>query len=133
MDDHSFYVPEGQGTEVSLIKWMQNAEEPVHEFMAMKYQDDVVLATVPFSSTLKKSIIAIKHPELYDTVRVYVKGAPELVLPNCLKHFDEAGTLMDFDAGSRAYLEENIMKNQMTTKGLRVIAFSYNDMTVAQF
>jgi len=133
MDDHSFYVPEGQGTEVSLIKWMQNAEEPVHEFMAQKYQDDVVLATVPFSSTLKKSIIAIKHPELYDTVRVYVKGAPELVLPNCLKHFDEAGTLMDFDAGSRAYLEENIMKNQMTTKGLRVIAFSYNDMTVAQF
>ena len=133
MSDNSFYVPEGQGTEVSLIKWMQNAEEPVHEYMAQKFHDGVVLATVPFSSHLKKSIIAIQHPEMHDTVRVYVKGAPELVLPNCFKHYDELGTLTDFDQGSRTYLLENIMQNQMTSKGLRVIALSFADMQTSQF
>lgn len=44
-----------------------------------------------------------------DTVRVYVKGAPEYVLPNCLKHYDESGTLKEMDAGTRSYLMDNIL------------------------
>ena len=133
MDDHSFYVPEGQGTEVSLIKWMQNAEEPVHEFMAQKFQDDVVLATVPFSSTLKKSVIAIKHPELYDTVRVYVKGAPEVVLPNCNYTYGEG------ENPDKMQMSENDRQNisaqlaEMTQLSMRCIALSYADMSIGQF
>lgn len=34
MTDNSFYVPIGNGTEVSLIKWLQDAEIPVHDVMA---------------------------------------------------------------------------------------------------
>lgn len=83
MSKNSFYVPQGNGTEVSLLKWLQAAEIPVHEIMQQKYQEDVVLAQVPFNSKLKRSIIAIKHPKLHDTVRVYVKGAPEIVVMNC--------------------------------------------------
>ena len=44
MSKNSFYVPVGNGTEVSLIKWLQAAEIPVHEIMQQKYNDDVVLA-----------------------------------------------------------------------------------------
>ena len=62
MSKNSFYIPVGQGTEVSLIKWLQAAEIPVHEIMMQKYQEDVVLAQVPFNSKLKRSIIAVKHP-----------------------------------------------------------------------
>lgn len=92
MSENSFYVPEGQGTEVSLIKWLQCAEEPVHEYMKEKFSG-IVRATVPFSSTLKKSIIAIQLPQHHghDTVRVFVKGAPEVVIPNCSKHFEGQG------------------------------------------
>ena len=133
MDDHSFYVPEGQGTEVSLIKWMQNAEEPVHEFMAQKYQDDVVLATVPFSSTLKKSIIAIKHPELYDTVRVYVKGAPEVVLPNCNYTYGEGENpdKMQMSVDDRRTIFCQL--EEMTQLSMRCIALSYADMSIGHF
>ncbi len=62
MSKNSFYVPVGNGTEVSLIKWLQAAEIPVHEIMQQKYNEDVILAQVPFNSKLKRSIIAIKHP-----------------------------------------------------------------------
>lgn len=85
MTDNSFYVPIGNGTEVSLIKWLQDAEIPVHEVMAQK--EGRVLAQVPFDSKLKRSIIAIQHPFLADTVRIYIKGAPEIVLQNCTSHY----------------------------------------------
>ena len=44
MSKNSFYVPVGNGTEVSIIKWLQAAEIPVHEIMQQKYNEDVVLA-----------------------------------------------------------------------------------------
>lgn len=62
MTENSFYEPVGNGTEVSLIKWLQEAEIPVHQVMSMK--DGRVLAQVPFNSELKRSIIAVHHPEL---------------------------------------------------------------------
>ena len=37
MTENSFYIPVGQGTEVSLIKWLQDAEIPVHEIMDYKF------------------------------------------------------------------------------------------------
>jgi len=85
MTDNSFYLPIGNGTEVSLIKWLQDAEIPVHEVMAQK--EGRVLAQVPFDSKMKRSIIAVQHPYLSDTVRIYVKGAPEIVLQNCTSHY----------------------------------------------
>lgn len=36
MSENSFYIPVGNGTEVSLIKWLQDAEVPVHDEMAKK-------------------------------------------------------------------------------------------------
>jgi magnesium-transporting ATPase (P-type) len=85
MTDNSFYVPVGNGTEVSLIKWLQDAEIPVHEHIARK--EGKVLAEVPFDSKLKRSIIAVQHPDMTDVVRVYIKGAPEIVLANCTSHY----------------------------------------------
>jgi magnesium-transporting ATPase (P-type) len=78
MTDNSFYVPVGNGTEVSLLKWLQAAEIPVHEVMALKAGK--ICAQVPFSSKLKRSIIAVELPDLQDTVRIYIKGAPEIVV-----------------------------------------------------
>jgi len=95
MTKNSFYVPVGQGTEVSLIKWLQSAEIPVHEIMQQKYQDNTVLAEVPFNAKLKRSIIAIRHPQLENTVRIYVKGAPEVVIKNCHNYYDSEEAVTD--------------------------------------
>lgn len=144
MTENSFYVPVGNGTEVSLIKWLQNAEIPVHERMAEK--DGRVLAQVPFNSKLKRSVIAVQHPGLEDTVRVYVKGAPEVVLQSCSSHYQPAGqgTINENDRywiAQKVPLDENArhkiinetMEQQMAQNSLRVIAFSYCDMSVHEF
>ena len=94
MDENSFYQARGQGTEVSLIKWLQQAEIPVHKIMAMR--DGHIRAQVPFDNKLKRSIIAVQIPTMENTVRIYVKGAPENVLQNCNSYFNDEGLKMPF-------------------------------------
>jgi magnesium-transporting ATPase (P-type) len=112
---------------------MQNAEEPVHEYMAQKSHDGVVLATVPFSSKLKKSIIAIRHPGLHDTVRVYVKGAPEVVVPNCNFTYGEGPQpdKLQMTDEDRNKIFEHF--GEMTSHAMRCIALSYCDLSQGQF
>jgi hypothetical protein len=33
MNENSFYVPVGQGTEASLFRWLQGAEIPIHDIV----------------------------------------------------------------------------------------------------
>jgi len=133
MDENSFYVPVGNGTEVSLIKWLQEAEIPVHDIMATREQVGRVCAQVPFNSNLKRSIIAVEHPQLQDTVRIYVKGAPEIVVAKCQSHFNENAQKVPLTGMEREYLLSDTMKEKMTTKGFRVMAFSYCDVSRSQF
>ena len=147
MTENSFYVPVGNGTEISLIKWLQAAEIPVHEKMHSK--QGRVLAQVPFDSKLKRSIIAVRHPEIQDTVRIYIKGAPEIVINNCsnqykshdsqMQHAD--GTIENYQAANKVPLSDmekqqilaDYQESRMAINSLRTIAFSYSDMSESEF
>ena len=131
MSENSFYVPVGQGTEVSLIKWLQDAEIAVHETLSPKKRSALVRAQVPFSSALKRSVTCIKHPELEDMVRIFVKGAPENVIPDCVDTYDEDGNKVPLDEDLRGKLEEELGK--FTQERLRPIAFSFRDVPVDEF
>ena len=133
MTENSFYVPVGNGTEVSLIKWLQEAEIPVHEIMDQRDEANRVLAQVPFNSALRRSIIAVQHPTMADTVRIYVKGAPEYVLPKCQNHYNTIAEKVPLQDHERNYLINDTMVSKMTSKGLRVMAFSYTDIPAGQF
>jgi magnesium-transporting ATPase (P-type) len=89
MDDKAFYVPVGQGTEVGLIKFLQDAEVPVQDMITKKYGK--IEAVIPFSSIRKRSITAVRHPDRDDIVRVYIKGAPEFISHNCSRTYDVDG------------------------------------------
>lgn len=99
----------------------------------MAMRDGHIRAQVPFDNKLKRSIIAVQIPTMEDTVRIYVKGAPESVLTNCNSYFNEEGLKVPFaeDCDAETILET--MRTQMTSKGIRAIAFSYQDVTVDAF
>jgi len=126
INENSFYQPVGNGTECSLISWLQDAEIDAQKFMLKK--EGKVRAQIGFDTKRKRSIIAVQHPGMEDTVRVYIKGAPELVLENCASCFDERNQKKAFDGNtSKEYVLDNIMKQTMTSKGFRAIAFSFKD------
>jgi magnesium-transporting ATPase (P-type) len=64
-----------------------------------------------------------------ENIRVFAKGAPEVVLPCCelgLTGFGLEGELKADEILSQ-------MKDEMSSKGLRVIAFSYRDLKVEEY
>jgi magnesium-transporting ATPase (P-type) len=89
MDEKAMYVPVGNGTEVGLIKFLQDAEVPVHNIIKRKIGK--ILATIPFSPIRKRSVIALSLPDT-DVVRVYFKGAPEFLINKCVKTFEVDGS-----------------------------------------
>lgn len=62
MDDKAYYVPVGNGTDVALLRFMQEAEVPVHDIVKRRFQR--VMAHFPFSTNRKRSVLAMAHPDL---------------------------------------------------------------------
>lgn len=83
MDDTGHYVAVGNGTECSLIRFIQDAEVPVHDIINRKLGK--IQAEIPFSTIKKKSVVAMQHPNAEEIIRVYVKGAPEQIVNKCTK------------------------------------------------
>lgn len=131
MTENAFYVPVGNGTEVSLLKWLQGAEIPVHHII--KHKETHMVARIPFSTVLKRSIVAMQLPHDEETVRVYVKGAPEIVAQSCDSFFDETANKVQFTEENRDYVMNNIMTETMCKNAMRAIALSYSDMSMDDF
>jgi Ca2+-transporting ATPase len=98
MTDDSLYQPEGNGTDVSLFKWLQGADIPVHDIIQQKYarlndpnNTKRLCAEWPFDTKRKYSTTVMMLGDNATTQRVFVKGSPEKVLPLCNKHFYAGG------------------------------------------
>jgi magnesium-transporting ATPase (P-type) len=105
MNDQALYIPVGNGTEVGLIKFLQEAEVPVHEIIKRKLGN--ILAQIPFSTIRKRSVVAMRLPET-EIVRVYVKGAPEYIVNKCVKTLDIDGTKVLMTDEEMNYIYENV-------------------------
>jgi Ca2+-transporting ATPase len=73
-----------------------------------------------------RSVVAVKDPEFFETIRVYVKGAPEVVVPYCSFKYNPTGQKVQIDH----YEALQAMHDQITSKGLRALAFSYRDFII---
>ena len=71
------YIPVGNGTETCLLRFLQDADIPIHLLTNRKLGR--VKAHSPFCSKIKRSAIAILHPDRPDVVSIYLKGAPEVI------------------------------------------------------
>ena len=128
-NDKAFYEPIGNGTEVALLKFLQDAEIPVHDIIKEKV--GFIEYQVPFSSARKNSAIAIRYPD-HDLVRVFTKGAPEYIIFNCNQTYDEFG-LTSLEEDQQQQLVHDIIGQKYCKNGLRCLAFAYRDYTIETF
>lgn len=79
------YMTKGNVTEQGLLKFFRGAitgEKCVE--IKNSLNEDNVLCEIPFTSDRKKASIVVRQPEMEGTdheVRVYCKGAPDMLLP----------------------------------------------------
>jgi Ca2+-transporting ATPase len=117
------YVPIGNQTEVGLMKFLQDADIPVHILIQRKI--DRILAHIPFSSDKKFSAVALHHPDKPSIVVIHIKGAPEIIVELCKKM--SAGTKdPELQKDERETINHQI--DSMALSGLRVIAFASVEM-----
>lgn len=130
INENSFYVPKGNDTECAFLRWLQDAEVDVHGHCQGRQACEV--GRIPLTSYTKRSIVAIKHPNMEDTIRIFIKGAPEVVLNQCTETFDSNGDKIQLDDDIKKEIKKQ-MKKEMTTQGFRTLGFSYKDMTVDEY
>lgn len=68
-----------------------------------------------------------------ETVRIFVKGAPEFIIKQCTKTMDVDGNAVNFRDEEINYIMNDILFTKFTSKGLRSIALAYKDMNLKDF
>jgi len=87
---------------------------------------------MPFNSITKRSVVAVRHPEMEDTIRIYVKGASEVILPKCDYEFDEEGNKVPLDDDRKREMKKFYTENY-NKLGFRTLGFSYRDLSEREF
>lgn len=123
--DTTTYVPVGNSTEVALLKFLQDAEVPVHLLIQKKL--DKTRAAIPFSPTTKRSVTAVEHPDQPGQVFIYVKGAPELLVDQCDEILVNDGH-DGFSSEEKDQMKDHI--KEMAQASLRVMGFAYTCMSL---
>ena len=65
-----------------MLKYLIEAKFEVEALLKVKESEGFLLYNIPFNSIRKRQTTAILHPES-KSVRVFVKGAPEVVINLC--------------------------------------------------
>jgi len=122
--DATQYVPVGNGTEVGLLKFLQNADIPVHLLIQRKLGRIRMIS--PFSSETKRSIVALDCPDRPGRVCVYLKGAPEIIINNCGALMAGDRRTADLDGTEQSNILHKV--SAMACEPLRVIGLAYMEM-----
>jgi len=123
------YVPVGNGTEIGLLKFLQNAEVPIHTLIKDRFER--VRATVPKSSEADKQFSACAVDEGDGFINIHIKGAPEAILQMTTSICGDGG---EIEAMPLSAAEPNLRSSfencvdQMAGTPLRVIAFAHAAM-----
>lgn len=75
------YVPVGNGTEIGLLRFLQDADVPIH--LHTNFKNGRTKMISPHTPDRKRSAIALESPQRQGKVVIYVKGAPEIILNYC--------------------------------------------------
>jgi magnesium-transporting ATPase (P-type) len=134
MSEEATYEPVGNGTEVAMLKFLQENEIQVHELLAKRQRESEHECSIPFSPYRKRQTTVFRPYKGCDKVRVVVKGAPEIVLKMCTKMLDSTGEEQEMDDDKRDYvLNKCILEKFAKSHGYRTFAYAYKDIDSNQW
>lgn len=82
-DETYKYLAKGQAIEVGMIDFLLENDEDVHSLFVKRNITYGKIIQFPFDQALKRKTVVRNHSMNPNTVRVYVKGAPETVIGLC--------------------------------------------------
>jgi magnesium-transporting ATPase (P-type) len=98
----------------------------VESKLSERRNDIDILFSIPFSSKRKRATTVIKHPSQAGKVRVFCKGAPEMVIKYCDYFLDSSGSAERLDDDKKDDVIGRIVKG-FAKKAYRSLLVSYCD------
>ena len=84
-----------------------------------------------FNSSRKSMSTVIKHPTIPNAIRMFTKGASEMVLNRC-KFMLTSDGVKEFNVGEYNHVMKNVIE-PMASNGLRTICVAYKDFVPASY
>lgn len=112
-DKSMTFEPFGQPLEVALIQFLMHNKEDVQQLFINRNKYHQKILELPFDQEKKRKIVARSVPEDETQVRVYIKGAPEEILPLCSDTFDFQMQQQEFDEDEQAKILLDVVSAQM--------------------
>jgi magnesium-transporting ATPase (P-type) len=78
-------------------------------------------------------LTAVQLPDQPETIRVFLKGAPELVLTKCKKTIATNGNVQRLDDDEMNYILHDITTERFAKEGFRTLALAYKDLSRNDF
>jgi len=109
----------------------------VQDLFVKREREQKLMASAPFSSARMCMTVAYLISEInndnekVEKVRVVVKGAPEIIVKNCISAKDMNNETVAFDE-HREYLE-NVVSRGIAREGLKPLTIAYKDIDKQRF
>ncbi|EZG51713.1 ATPase [Gregarina niphandrodes] len=125
----SFANRSSSSLELCVNPATQAAAGSTPSFPRFESKQCYIVRQLPFSSEKKAMTTIVQHPSDPSQVRVFVKGAAEVVLRRCGRRIDSDGGLKELTAHKVGKIEDVIVA-RMASLALRTICLAYRDATL---
>lgn len=131
-DSTCTYEPKGQAIEVGLIKFMIEQDDDIPTIFINRNRCARKIVQIPFDQDFKRKVV-VRHVEGDKSkVRVYVKGAPEYLIPICEQTLDGDINKKPLSDGDREVILNDVVSNQMAKHGFKVLSYAFREMAMEE-
>jgi magnesium-transporting ATPase (P-type) len=126
-DETYKYLPKGQALEVGMIDFLLENGEDVQGLFVKRNNNCVKLIQFPFDQDLKRKTVVRNNATNAETVRVYVKGAPEEVIPLCKMTVDIDVRRCDFNQGDQEEILQ-LISDEIAAKRQKPLSYAFKEI-----
>lgn len=120
--------PKGNCTEMGLIKYLMAAGISVQDIIREK--EGKILQTIPFNSRRKRASTTLSlNSKDNSKVRVFLKGAPEIVIEYCNSYYDASGTKQELNEEAKNKILSEIVTATFAKKAYRTLMICAKDIS----
>ena len=127
------YEPKGQALEVGLIQFLMDNEEDIQNIFVQRNKYAPKMVQLPFDQNLKRKVVVRSVHGNPDLVRIYVKGAPEYVIPLCNQTLSSQVQPTEFNENDQMTILTQIVSNDMAQNRLKVLSFAFKEIPSADY
>jgi magnesium-transporting ATPase (P-type) len=124
------YEPKGQEIEVALIRFLIDNEIPAYDMLKVRNLYARKIHNFPYSTKEPIMVVVREVASSPDLVRVYVKGAPEIVLKHCERYYNNQFMPEDLNENEKSNILDNHIVD-MAQRAQKVISYAYKEMSLS--